>query len=262
MGVLYFVFSHLVSKWAGLMAVFLILFCSAGVTVLFFSGTIFSIVNVFIVLPLGLYFVIKWLTCQRVYQAVLAILLLVAFSLLHPTGAYLLPVLLIFFAITLCSKRYRNYRTIIVFALLLIITALSVSTQYKELQIRLAHPTVLVSVGEFITKYVRIAVGLLLGFAVLFLIKRKEQIEQHTQLLIIMLGSIVVVLVPVAFIGFSLGRSILDLAGIIALLTACLLGIIVKQDKMHILAPALFCVAIVGGIPMLKVWIFGIGVPG
>ena len=262
MVVLYFVFSRLVSKWAALMSVYLSVFCSMGITMLFYSGTIFSVVNVFIILPLGLYFVIRWLVHQRVYQAVLGGLLLAAFSVGHPTGMYLLPILLIFFAIVLCAKRYRNGKTVAVFVVIVIATACSIPAAYTEIRARLAEPTVMVSVSEFVMKYVRVVVALLLAFAVLLLVKKKDILTaasgQHSvQLLAAVLLSAVLVLIPIAFLGLNLGRSILDLAGILALLTACLLGMCVQQDKTRVLAPALWCVALVGSAPMLRMWLLG-----
>jgi len=266
MTTLYFVFSRLVSRWAGVMAVLLAIFCSAGIATLFFAGAAYSIANVFIILPWGLYFLIRWLTTKKIYYAVATLTLFGLFSVFHPTAVYLAPILLVFFGALALSKEHRKWRTLAMFVLCMAVTVpfliigvvvMPSGTLFDQL---LHNPTVIVPGWEFLTRYVGIGLAVLLVFGAFMVLSKMVQIKGEARLLALAVLSAVAVMLPVAFTGLSIGRSVLDLAAMLALLAACLLGAAVKNGKVKGLAPALMMVAIVGAIPLLKTWLLGAGI--
>jgi len=260
MATLYFVFSRLVSKWAGVMAVVLAVFCSTGIASLFFAGAIFSVINVYILLPLGLYFLIRWLEQQRIYQIALSLLFMVAACVIHPTGIYIPLLLLVLSGALMLIKQYRK-KGLIVFAFTVVTSCaalFAVGIPYMEhyLWNPVAPP---ISAGIFLKQYLSIPTAVLLIAGVfLFAVSKKER-SFKSKLTIIGLLSFAVVLVPLAFTAISRdpGRQAIDLASVAALLAASLLGIVVRNKQYPVLSPALMLVAFVGAIPLIKVWIMG-----
>jgi len=260
MATLYFVFSRLVSRWAGVMAVVLAVFCSTGIASLFFAGAIFSVINVYILLPLGLYFLIRWLEQQKIYQIVLSLIFMVATCVIHPTGIYLPLLLLVFSGALMLTKQYRK-KGLIVFAFTVVtscVALFAVGIPYIEhyLWNPVAPP---ISAGVFLKQYLSITTAVLLIAGVLLLRVLKAEMETKSKLAIMALLSLAVVLVPLAFTAISRdpGRQAIDLASVAALLAACLLGIAAKNKQYPVLAPALMIIAFVGAIPIIKVWIMG-----
>jgi len=242
------------------MAVVLAVFCSTGIASLFFAGAIFSGINVYILLPLGLYFLIRWLEQQRIYQIALSLLFMVAACVIHPTGIYIPLLLLVLSGALMLNKQYRK-KGLIVFAFTVVtccaaVFAVGVPYIERYLWNPVAPP---ISAGAFLKQYLSITTAVLLIAGVLLLRVLKAEMETKSKLAIMALLSLAVVLVPLAFTAISRdpGRQAIDLASVAALLAACLLGIAAKNKQYPVLAPALMIIAFVGAIPIIKVWIMG-----
>jgi hypothetical protein len=256
MTVLYFIFASLVSKWAGLVAVAMAVFCSAGIATLFFAGTIFSIINVCIILPLGLYFLIKWLIQGKWYQGALMLVAFWLFVVSHPTAVYLPFILLIFLGSLLLFKHYRNWK---VYSMLgLVVLGGILSFFYTNYWHRNLTQAVLVPLSEVVFRYIGAGTLIILVFSVFYIKRNKIAMKEETKLLALALLSMIAVLIPLAFTGVTLGRAVLDLATVVALFTSCLLGAIAAKNKM--LAYALPLVIVLSAIPLLKTWLFGAGI--
>lgn len=262
MASLYFVFSRLVSRWAGVMAVVLAVFCSTGIASLFFAGAIFSFINVYILLPLGLYFLIMWIRHGKVYQGLLAIMFLVVCSVIHTTGLYVPALLFVFGTALILGKRYRKRGLIILGLVVVTLLAAVFTLGIPRIESFIGNPVASpVTVGEFARQYLGITTGVLLvaGLFMFFALKKTVQIKGNETLVVVALLSLAVVLLPLAFTSISRdpGRQAIDLVSVLALLGACLLGIVVKSNKYPVLSPALMIVAFLGAIPMIRIWMMG-----
>ncbi len=86
---IYFVSRKLVGISASNLIIPITLFCTTGILGLFKYGVIFSIINMYIILPFAIYFGIRWLTKRGWYNLSVAICLFALFSVFHITAMYL-----------------------------------------------------------------------------------------------------------------------------------------------------------------------------
>ena len=86
--VIFLVVGSLVSRWAGMIATVLVVFGTQGAMYLFHYGQIFNIVNMLIVLPVAIWFLVKGLTGRR-WWLVGAVGMTALFIVFHPTGGAL-----------------------------------------------------------------------------------------------------------------------------------------------------------------------------
>lgn len=93
--VLYLVFSRLISRIAGWIALILVLFSAQSALFQFYYGQIFNLINVGLIFPLLLYSSIMYLRNKRIVYLIIAILLSALFGSFHMSGIYL-PVLAVF----------------------------------------------------------------------------------------------------------------------------------------------------------------------
>lgn len=98
--VLYLVVGSLVNRWAGIIAAVMVLFVSQGVTYLFHYGQIFDIVNMFVILPVAVWFLVRWLTGKgnQWENGVMSLGMFALFSVFHSSGEYAPYALGLFFA--------------------------------------------------------------------------------------------------------------------------------------------------------------------
>lgn len=255
---LYFVFSKLVSQWTGLMAVWLTVFCSFGIANLFHSGAIFDIINMCGFLLLGFYFIIRWLASGKLLYVIGIVITLGAFSVFHPTGVYLAPILAIFTIPLIIIRKYRAKGLLLIVVLLAISGAIWLV--FSGIRFAIGHPIVPpISASEFIFKYLKITIPVLLIPAAGYLLINRNYITEQAKLLILALLSAIAVLIVLGFTTISAdpGRAAIDLTIILSLLTACLLGTASLKDKRIITIASI--VALAGSIPLFKVWLLGSG---
>jgi hypothetical protein len=88
-GVFYFIMTKLVNYKAGLLSLIIPFFLSLGIWKQFNYGMIPNLINVEIILPFLIYFIILWLINRRNWQWMVVIGLTILFSLFHTTGIYL-----------------------------------------------------------------------------------------------------------------------------------------------------------------------------
>ncbi len=86
---IYFVTRSFVGKQAALLATILAIFCTQSILALFLFGVIFNIINMYIILMLGIYFLVKFLNERKPWQAVASGGLASIFSIFHTTALYL-----------------------------------------------------------------------------------------------------------------------------------------------------------------------------
>jgi len=258
---IYLLMAKLVNRWAGVMAVMLVFFCTVGIANLFRSGTIFDIVNTCIVLPLGILMLVTWIVEHRNWQLALTFILFTAYSALHPSAVYLAPTLLLVSTMLFISSKYRNIRTILPILVMLAVSITMIATGYMYLLGKISIPIgYAVNYIEFFTVFVKIALLILLGFGIIYIVLAKVIMPEKAKVLLMVLLCLSAVLFVLTFVQFSAdpGRQGYTLATALALVTACLLGVIVKRRKE--LSPILMAVAVIGSIPVARAWLLGIGV--
>lgn len=265
--VLYIVISSLVNRTAGLAVVLLAMFCSMGIMVLFHTGTIFNIINMWIILPIALYFVVMW-TIHRGWQnALAAILFCTLFSVFHPTGTLLPPTLALFFSAMMLSKHMKKHKLLTFGSILVILTAIAAIYCFwlpgKEIKIISTQQLGIASnswaalaLKDFIIDHLRITTLMILAVSIgLIAWKRKVfGIRRETKLFIAMLLCLIAILVPLTFTGIHPDprRGGIDLATMVAILTACLVGVIWHNNRN--MGYGLLSVALIGAIPTLVLW--------
>jgi hypothetical protein len=91
----YFVFSRLVNKRTGILAVLLSMFCANGLIFMFKVGITFDLINMYIILPMAIFFSVRYLTRGKIWYLVGALAMVAIFSIFHLTSIYL-PFILTF----------------------------------------------------------------------------------------------------------------------------------------------------------------------
>ena len=265
--VLYLVVSSLVNRTAGVAVVLLAMFCSMGIMILFHTGTIFNIINMWFILPIALYFVIQWTIHRGWENGLAAILFCVLFSIFHPTGTLLPPALVLFFAAMMLSKRTRRQRIMIFGSIVAALTTFAcvycfwwpgtgvkiVASQHLEIA---SNGWAALALWDFITDHLRTTTLLILVVSTgLIIWKRKSfTVRRETKLFIAMLLCLIAILVPLTFTGIHPDprRGGIDLATMIAILTACLVGVVWHNNRRA--GYGLLSVALIGAIPTLVLW--------
>jgi len=251
--VIYLVFSSLVNKWAGFLASAMALFGTQGVMYLFNYGVMFDIVNMMIILPLWLWFTVKWLGKQRWGYAIGALASLSLFCVFHTSGEYmqyaLEVVLLVYTTAWISAKGVASSiltPKVVLPSLVLMLTVsillVSGITATPDAGERLAAtgPWVAtldveaISVPTFLFGVLGlIPIGLCILGAVVIL-KRGIEVPPNAQLLIVILAVLSAVLAGGAFVG-SLSpdpsRQALDLVGVVAVLIAVIVGVAIEAEN-------------------------------
>jgi hypothetical protein len=105
---LFFIFKNLISLTAGMMALLIPIFTSYGILLLFYSGVIFNLLNVALILPFIVYFFVRWMTTKKKRYIIGIVLLSILFSIFHTSGIYLPFIAIIGFVIYLIYKAVKR----------------------------------------------------------------------------------------------------------------------------------------------------------
>lgn len=277
MAVLFFVVTKLVNKEAGLLVIPIAFFCTQGMLTLFSFGIIFNIINMYIILPLAFLFAIRWWLNRKGYQAVLAVCLFLLFSTFHSTALYL-PyaiglLITVFIAYKLIKKDKAPLLKYVPFGLLFLVLSLVVSrftlpTLFSLQALTIQSVTGGTSISppayppptltRFMFAYLSPATLAILGASAigLYLYRKRLEWTQETKLFLVALSCFAVVLIPGAFIAISPdpARLALDLATILAIITACLAGKILSLKRTKPLMIGTFAIIATSMIPVLSLW--------
>jgi DNA-directed RNA polymerase subunit M/transcription elongation factor TFIIS len=273
--VLFFVFSKLVNKIAGVISLLTVIFCSQGVMYLFYYGQIFNIINLTIVLPILLLFCVNYITQGKWYNLILTILLSVLFSSFHTNGIYL-PALagigLVFYLIYCTVKKVEiNKRivivsgtiTVIAIVAFIVLVLLPTATVLKEY---VKNPLIssLNNIGKGMTVplyswAISILTPFMLGIIVisaLYYKNIKEKFNNKHKILFYILLILTVILVIVSFGKISLDpwRQAVDLVIIISMLLSVLMGILLYKHKSIVLIILVVLIISFGSVFHINSW--------
>jgi hypothetical protein len=86
---LFYILKNLINLATGLLTLLIPIFASYSILLLFYSGVIFNLINICIILPFAIYFMIKYIQTIKAKYAVGSVLMFALFSIFHITGIYL-----------------------------------------------------------------------------------------------------------------------------------------------------------------------------
>lgn len=266
---LFYIFKNLIGTTAGILALLIPMFVSYGVLLLFYSGVIFNIINIGVILPFACFFSIKWLLNHKWYCAVASLCLWLLFAMFHSTGLYL-P----FFGIVaihafviysrrkgICISR-RHYIFIGVVVCLGLSLPLWSGTPITYL-VRMAEaseePTGFVLLGEALFHYMSPVLVVLLVVIIGLLVKRWHLFVDKEKYTLGFFGILPAIVLPFGVLGYSPApmRHGIDFAILLSMVAVILLGIVIRLEKNRIVIMVLVVLAIGGGVINLWNWTTG-----
>lgn len=270
--VLYFVMSRLINRKSGWLALILAIFCAQSVLFQFYFGQIFNLINIAIILPLLLYFTVRYLIEKKLYQLVLVIILCGLFGSFHVSGIYLPFIsgfaVALYMIYSLARKRNMQLRPIIL-GLGIVAGSIIVAMWIDPLSLmgrdglagfmhsidrmgtRMAIPVV-----DYLLSIVSPTVLVILVFVCMYSKDILMAISNEAKLLSILLLSGVVVLVASVATKIALDpwRQALDLATISVLFVTIPLGVFVSQYKNKLVVIILLLAVVFGMYRSIPVW--------
>jgi hypothetical protein len=231
---IYLVMSRLAGRRAGWLALVITLFCAQGILFQFYYGQIFNAINMGIILPLLLFFAVRYLREGRVYQFVFALLIGGLFGSFHTSGIYL-PFIagfatIVYLAWCLLKRRRIQVRFVSLGGSLVVLPAIAFVLLVPSAW-GLVHSAthnigqvMAVPVANYLMGIVSPTVLVLLAFIVVFFRDIVRSVFGESKILALILSCVAVVLAVTAFAKLSLDpfRQALDLATVLALLVSVL----------------------------------------
>ncbi len=263
---IYIVVARLIDKKAGWLALVVTLFGAQGILFQFYYGQVFNAINMGIILPLLLFFSVRYLTQGRVYQFILAILFGVLFGAFHTSGVYLPFVAglttVVYLVYRLFKRARVNLRVVSLGGSLVFLSAIAflVSiTNVDDLWNAVFHQlnlTLSVPITSFLMGIVSPTVLVMLAFVVVFLKDILKNISFEGKMLAVILLCMSVVLAVAAFAKLSLDpfRQALDLSTVLALLAVVLVGAIAWKPKNQVIMVVLLLAVGFGLYHNLPTW--------
>ncbi len=243
---LYVVMSRLVNKQAGWFALALTIFSAQGILFQFYYGQLFNLINIGIILPWLIYFVVKYLTDKRAYQLVLVIIFAGLFGTFHTCGIYL-P-----FIAGLTTVAYVTYhsfiwrkvqiRGVVLGGSIVVLSVIGVMVLDPFTPMKVSYiggivasfgKGIAVPVENYLLGIVSPMILAILIFTCVFPKDILKNIRSETKGLFTILLCIAVLLIIVTFAKLSLDawRQALDLATILACLAAISVGLLMERWK-------------------------------
>ena len=266
---LFFIFKNLIGLYAGLLALLIPIFTSFSVLLLFYSGVIFNIINIGIVLPFACYYVIKYLMTKKKRFMARAICLSVLFSVFHSTGIYMPFIVIIgFMAYAICKmvKKQTIPKWSILGAVVVAsgLAAVFIIVNPSMFFIRelLTMPSVGISglplLQEMAVRYMTPFVLIILFVSTIWLFGEYNKVLTIEKLTILVFGIVAVIMLP-AILGLSPYpmRQGYDFAILASIMAVALVGVVIRIDKHRMITCLLVVVAITGGVININNWLGG-----
>ena len=242
--VIYFAISRLINKFAGWLALLIVLFCSQSVLFQFYYGILFNMINMGVIFPLLIYSAVLYINENKRKYLVATLLFVFLFAVFHTSGIYL-P---IFISLAICVyilynviKHKRIEKRLVWVSLVAI--ALSVGSILIFIPdffviVKTYEDAITKALAVPLTDYLYSIVSIITIIIVLVLLpfvmdKWGSKLEPKYKTVIFLLiipslclgGAIVLKLASDPF------RQALDLSTILALLASVLTGIIILKFK-------------------------------
>ena len=265
--VIYFVMSRLVNRKAGWLALLLSVFCAQGLLFQFHWGQTFNFINIGIILPILLYFVVKYLTQGKAYQLAIALLLGILFGSFHMTGVYLPATagfLVVAYVLYCLVKRKRLEIRPLLLGISIVLLSTFVFLKSGMAMVK-ATPSIAteqmgsglgIPISSYLMNFVSPTILMALVFLALYYKEALRSLTVEAKVVCVVLGGLVIVLAVPAFTGFSIDsfRQGLDLATVMALLVAVSVASLAWSGKNSKVALVLLLMVGFGLFRSLPVW--------
>jgi hypothetical protein len=224
---IYFVLSKLVNWKAGLFGLALILIAN-GIWTEYYYGEIFNVLNMGILLPFLIYFVVKWIEQRKIYQLVLMFVLGISFALCHTSGVYLFPTVLVllvsYIGYSIFKKQKVDKKLIIMGVILFIVSSLCAFWLYEKTIAEWSW--VFQSSGRLSSSYMLQVLSpitiALLALALFY----QAKINNLTMKILLAIGF---VLLGAVILSPHSDKQFYDFVTVVSLITACLISAINKK---------------------------------
>jgi hypothetical protein len=237
---LFFVTRKLVGNKASWLSVPITMFCSVSILAMFTAGVVFNVVNMYVIFPWAVYFVVKWITQKRLYYWMLSVLMLGLFFIFHASGMYLPFAMAMFCGLAVlyrCKGKYASFKPIMILCLPMIAVGAVLAVKFLPMLEYMGGDIGMdynaVSPFQFIRLDLGFVTTALLCLAVYgYIVTRKQLVVSiETKIFGLLLFCFVLPLSVGMFLNISASsaRMALDSASLIALLVACLLGILLEK---------------------------------
>ena len=267
----------LVNKKAGLLVIPVALFCTQSILKLFAWGTIFSIINMYIILPIALFMLVRWFIKKQKMYLIASFVMFGLFGAFHPTAIYVPLAFAIFFPAYMFVKRNDGRRELLKIGALGvgIITIVLVSAYFAQPVITgiVSHSVAIVTTGSsdvaypvitfmnFIFSFVTMAtLGILIiSIAGIIQYRKEMKMTNGTQTFLWIIACFIPPMAIMAFteVMVAPARSCADMSTMIAIIAACLAGILLTHKKSMMLTGIILLLVGIGMVPTLATW-FGL----
>jgi hypothetical protein len=267
---------HLLSRMQGLSKSWLILiiamFCNTSILALYRYGIVNSIINMYIILPLAIWCVVKWITQRKVGYVIGWLALIALFSFLHPTSIYLrysmfvmIGGLLIYKLIVRKASIWQYLRLAIIALLINIVVYRYSIVYFSDLDTSIATAIGDTVAGKQIIDFGYISYFLsiltpitiilcILSIGGLIVCHKRLNFSRETKILLWILGSLAITM----FAGTIFSAGIPDRVSIdLATMVAMIVGILLVHEIKVMPLQAIVCYSLVavGTASNLITWV-------
>jgi hypothetical protein len=251
--VIYLVFSKLVNRLTGWLALLLVLFTAQGIMFLFYYGQIFNIINLGVIFPLLLLFTIRYIENGKWRYLLLVLIFAILFGSFHTNGIYLPAIAglgtVVYLIYAKLKKQTLNKRAlylgggitlfaIAVFIALVVLPTMQMLREFSDTPLSNTMNNVgkgmAVPVNHWLMSILSPSILVLTALVAMFY---KDLKKLFTDNRVKMVGFILAVfsflLIVAAFGKLSLDpwRQAVDLAVVFAMLVAVCLGLLLLKQK-------------------------------
>ena len=254
---IYYVVKKLVNKLAAYLSVAMMFVVATGILGLFKYGVIFNIINMYIIFPFAVLFIVYWLTGKGNLYGILGFIALAVFSVFHATGMYLPVILAVSFIGYVTISLYRGTwwqweKLVLLFGIsfLMMMVLLPFNINHFGLQSHF-DLNALRLVYDYAHFYLFIIIGIVLP--AWFYYRHRMGLKVKVFLFIMGATSIALLLGLVFEVNQHFNRIAIDFSSILAMITACLASLVWKKHYLIRYGT----VAIIGAttIPNLITWV-------
>lgn len=264
---LYYLGKFAGGKRVGWLVLVMGMLCSTTILALFSWACIVNIINVYILFLWGVALVARWDKYRKWYYLLSGMVLLITFSLLHPTGVYL-PLSII---VALCGlivwatikEKNIQWRYIIIGGLLFVVSIYPALFNINRISLNPSLETTSIGYGDYFIQFLRLffapiptVIAILVGVAYLRN-RRSIQLSRQMKFMLLVLASLLVVLDGAAILRVTsmLERQILDASAIFTIIVALLLSQLIKNKELEWLRVSSYALISLGSLVTIMAWV-------
>ncbi len=263
---LFFIFRRLIGLPAALLSLLIPIFTSYAILSLFYSGVIFEIINVGIILPFACYCAIKWWTTKKRRFGVGAVCILSLFAVFHSTGVYLpffaIAGFLFFILYKIINKQTIPKKPVFIMAGVIcggIPLFIFFNPILSYLFEGMGSQSSIVGIpllAESLLKYMSYFTLLILLVSIFMLMDKYKAFTSTEKLTVAVFSLFAIVMLPAMLFGWSPQpfRQGYDFAIFLSLVTVALVGVLIRIYRGRLVTYVLVGLAIGGAVINVFNW--------